>query len=76
MFDKKKKSKPSKYDSFLRSMDNHNVNKIKFIENILKYCKDRVIVKEPIKSDSKIVSYDFEIKTKLIRYKIFHGKAY
>ena len=75
MFDKKKKSKPSKYDSFLRSMDNHNVNKIKFIENILKYCKDRVIVKEPIKSDSNIVSYDFEIKTKLIRYKIFHGKA-
>ena len=30
--------------------------------------------KEPIKSKSKIIDCDFEIKTKLIKYKIFNGK--
>ena len=49
-------------------------NKLNFIEEMINYCKKRVIVKEPIKSKSKIIDCDFEIKTKLIKYKIFNGK--
>ena len=41
---------------------------------MINYCNKRIIVNEPIKSQSKIINYDFEIKTKLIRYKIFNGK--
>ena len=41
---------------------------------MINYCKKRIIVKEPIKSKSKIIDCDFEIKTKLIKYKIFNGK--
>ena len=74
MFEKKNNSKPSKYDLFLRSINYNENNKLEFIREMISFCKERVVVKEPIKSQSNIAGYDFEIKTKLIRYKIFNGK--
>ena len=74
MFEKKNNAKPSKYDLFLRSINYNENNKLNFIEEMINYCKKRVIVKEPIKSKSGIIDCDFEIKTKLIKYKIFNGK--
>ena len=74
MFEKKNNAKPSKYDLFLRSINYNENNKLDFIKEMINYCNKRIIVKEPIKSQSKINNYDFEIKTKLIRYKIFNGK--
>ena len=74
MFEKKNNAKPSKYDLFLRSINYNENNKLDFIKEMINYCNKRIIVKEPIKSQSKIINYDFEIKTKLIRYKIFNGK--
>ena len=74
MFEKKNNAKPSKYDLFLRSINYNENNKLNFIEEMINYCKKRIIVKEPIKSKSKIIDCDFEIKTKLIKYKIFNGK--
>ena len=74
MFEKKNNAKPSKYDLFLRSINYNENNKLTFIEEMINYCKKRIIVKEPIKSKSKIIDCDFEIKTKLIKYKIFNCK--
>ena len=74
MFEKKNNAKPSKNDLFLRSINYNENNKLSFIEEMINYCKKRIIVKEPIKSKSKIIDCDFEIKTKLIKYKIFNGK--
>ncbi len=75
MFEKKNNSKPSKYDLFLRSINYNESNKLYFIDEMISYCKKRLIVKEPIKSQSDINNHDFEIKTKLIKYKIFNGKS-
>ena len=74
MFEKKNNAKPSKYDLFLRSINYNENNKLDFIKEMINYCKKRIVVKEPIKSQSKINDCDFEIKTKLIKYKIFNGK--
>jgi hypothetical protein len=74
MFEKKNNAKPSKYDLFLRSINYNENNKLDFIKEMINYCNKRIVVKEPIKSQSKINDCDFEIKTKLIKYKIFNGK--
>ena len=74
MFEKKNNAKPSKYDLFLRSINYNENNKLDFIKEMINYCKRRIVVKEPIKSKSGIIDCDFEIKTKLIKYKIFNGK--
>ncbi len=74
MFEKKNNAKPSKYDLFLRSINYNENNKLEFVKEMINYCKRRIIIKEPVKSQSEITDYDFEIKTKLIRYKIFNGK--
>ena len=74
MFEKKNNSKPSKYDLFLRSINYNENNKSGFINKMKNYCKKRIVVKEPMKSRSEINDHDYEIKTNLIKYKIFNGK--
>ena len=72
MFNKlKTNSLSSKYDETLKLIASLDVNKKEIIETAKKYCKNKVVVKEPSNSISSIPKSNYIIKTKLISYNVY-----